>query len=352
MYSSLKHNKFNGFTIIELMIVVIVIGILVSISIISYNGLQQSGRDKSILSDIDAVAAEINRYAASNNSVFGTAVAWYSGGTANANINFMPTAGNVIDVVANSGSYCIRGYNPSANKNSITNSYTQESTAGSCTILPASVAAGGSGDSALVGWWKLNGDVTDSSGNNQNGSNNGGVTPTANGNLVANQAFAFNGSGYLNVPLSGLPTTMSNATINFWARPRTPYASASVLASVPNDGTNWLNVHLPFSDGNWYADVGNLSGGGRISGVFNGAWVNVWAMWSFTSQPGVGMKAYRNGTLIGSTGATSIFTKGASSLDIGRLGTTYWNGDLDDLRIYSKALSLTEIQTLNIAGPQ
>jgi len=352
MHTSSKYLRSDGFTVIELLIVIIVIGILASISIISYNGVQKGSRDKSILSDIDAVAGEINRYTVKNSGALGSAIAWYSGGAANTNINFTPTAGDIIDVVANSGSYCIRGYNTAANKNSISNSYTQESTPGACTVLPASIAAGGTGDSSLVGWWKFNGDATDSSGNNQNGSNNGGVTATANNTAVANQAFAFNGAGYLNVPLTGLPTTMSNTTINLWARPRTPYITASVLSTVPNDGTNWLNVHLPYSDGNWYADIGNLSSGGRESGVFSGAWTNAWAMWSFTSQSGVGMKAYRNGTLIGSTGTTSTFTKGTASLDIGRLGTTYWSGDLDDLRIYSKALSLTEIQALNTAGPQ
>lgn len=138
MKVQIKGRAQAGFTIVELLIVIVVIGVLAAISIVSYNGIQASARDKSILSDLSAVEAEITRYAVKHDGVYGTAVQWFSGGTANANIDFSPSAGNIIDVVASDTAYCIRGHNPSANKNSISNAYEKASSDTACAALPPS----------------------------------------------------------------------------------------------------------------------------------------------------------------------------------------------------------------------
>lgn len=102
----------RAFTIIELLVVVVVIGILAAVSIVAYNGVQQSARDRTVMSDVEAVDTQIARYSVKNGGKFGSAVRWYSAAASNTNIPFIPTEGNVVDVVASDDEYCIRVYNP------------------------------------------------------------------------------------------------------------------------------------------------------------------------------------------------------------------------------------------------
>jgi prepilin-type N-terminal cleavage/methylation domain-containing protein len=135
-------NKARGFTIIELLIVIIVIGILVTISIVSYNGLQQRGRDTAVLSDTDGVAGELVRYSTRNSGMYGNALVWYSPSGTNSNIQFTPTSGDIVDIVTSTTDYCIRTYNLSAaTYKTLSTAATKESTPGVCATMPASVTA-------------------------------------------------------------------------------------------------------------------------------------------------------------------------------------------------------------------
>jgi prepilin-type N-terminal cleavage/methylation domain-containing protein len=66
------HSKRIGFTIIELIIVIAVIGILVAISIIAYNGVQKNAADKAMKSDLEQVTAEMQRSQLQNGGVYPT----------------------------------------------------------------------------------------------------------------------------------------------------------------------------------------------------------------------------------------------------------------------------------------
>ena len=142
MSNSLKRHNSTGFTIVELLIVIIVIGILVAISVVAYNGVQKNALDKSVLSDVDGVSGEVSRYGTKNNGTYGNSIAWYSGSGSNTSINFTPSAGNIIDVVINLTDYCIRGYNPSAaTYKTLAAAAIKESTAGVCASLSPSASA-------------------------------------------------------------------------------------------------------------------------------------------------------------------------------------------------------------------
>lgn len=105
----------KGFTIVELIIVIIVIGILAAVVAVGYNGIQQSARDKSLLSDIDGVEAELARYAVQNSGKYDSDLDWDSSVGTNSNIRFTPSSGNVLVVIASGQDYCIRAYNPKSN---------------------------------------------------------------------------------------------------------------------------------------------------------------------------------------------------------------------------------------------
>ena len=59
---NLKKMKTKGFTLVELLIVIIVIGILLSISIVAYNGAQQRARDSVRQNDISEIAKGLEQY--------------------------------------------------------------------------------------------------------------------------------------------------------------------------------------------------------------------------------------------------------------------------------------------------
>jgi len=57
-----RAKKNRGFTIVELLIVIVVIAILAAISIVSYNGIQQRARDTSRKNDVAAIAKALHLY--------------------------------------------------------------------------------------------------------------------------------------------------------------------------------------------------------------------------------------------------------------------------------------------------
>lgn len=59
-------KKPHGFTIVELLIVIVVIGVLASIVIVAYNGVQDRARDARRKSDITSVQKKIELYAVTN----------------------------------------------------------------------------------------------------------------------------------------------------------------------------------------------------------------------------------------------------------------------------------------------
>jgi prepilin-type N-terminal cleavage/methylation domain-containing protein len=65
-------NK-NGFTIVELLIVIVVIGILAAITIVSYNGIQQRSRNTQVITGVEAYYKALRSYHAVNGSYPATA---------------------------------------------------------------------------------------------------------------------------------------------------------------------------------------------------------------------------------------------------------------------------------------
>ena len=79
MKSSTRTKKNQGFTIVELLIVIVVIGILAAITIVSYNGVQARARNAARVSDITELQKKIEVYAIENGSYPKTADNIYTG---------------------------------------------------------------------------------------------------------------------------------------------------------------------------------------------------------------------------------------------------------------------------------
>jgi prepilin-type N-terminal cleavage/methylation domain-containing protein len=62
-----KNNKIQkGFTIVELLIVIVVIGILAALVVTTYNGIQQRARDTERKTDLNALHSQAEAYQAQN----------------------------------------------------------------------------------------------------------------------------------------------------------------------------------------------------------------------------------------------------------------------------------------------
>jgi len=131
-----QNSRLNnyGFTIVELLVVIVVIGILASIVIISYTGIQAKARDVSVSSDVGNMDTLQKIYSVNNGAV---GKAYQSSSGYDSTLGFKPSAGNVIDVAINNTDYCVRGYNPSGTSNSIGKANTRESSTGACLQIPS-----------------------------------------------------------------------------------------------------------------------------------------------------------------------------------------------------------------------
>lgn len=56
------NQKLRGFTIVELLIVIVVIGVLAAISIVAYTGIQNRAHDSAVQSDLAAAAKALELY--------------------------------------------------------------------------------------------------------------------------------------------------------------------------------------------------------------------------------------------------------------------------------------------------
>lgn len=64
--TSLKRNKERGFTIIELLIVIIVIGILATLVITTFSGIQRNARNRTREADINALHSQLEFFYGNN----------------------------------------------------------------------------------------------------------------------------------------------------------------------------------------------------------------------------------------------------------------------------------------------
>jgi prepilin-type N-terminal cleavage/methylation domain-containing protein len=87
-----RQQKNGGFTIVELIVVVVVIGILVSIVALVYPGYQKRTRDSERKSDVSQIAASLSAYALQKNTYITSGSGCGLSGNGNGWLNVGPTA--------------------------------------------------------------------------------------------------------------------------------------------------------------------------------------------------------------------------------------------------------------------
>lgn len=96
--------KQKGFTIVELLIVIVVIGILAAITIVAYNGVQQRARDAQRKSDLATIAKSLELYNIDKGNYLYTGSGCGSGGGGVGWFNRTYTGyGRIVDCLVASG---------------------------------------------------------------------------------------------------------------------------------------------------------------------------------------------------------------------------------------------------------
>jgi len=200
----------------------------------------------------------------------------------------------------------------------------------------------------LVAYYPFNGDANDASGNGNNGTVVGATLTTDRfGN--ANSAYAFDGaSDYIS--FTTIPTTQTaDVTFSAWVNPASldQYAFAVCLGhddSYSGDGMALGMVGGPTGNypGNHIAglfgNVGTLDSGAVY------AYANSWYHLVMVVGDGV-TSFYVNGVQTPNTSNLTAITPTAFTIG-SESGTRFFNGIIDDVRIYNRALSGTEVQEL------
>ncbi|MEO6109755.1 MAG: prepilin-type N-terminal cleavage/methylation domain-containing protein [Candidatus Saccharimonadales bacterium] len=312
MRYALRSKNLQGFTIVELLIVIVIIGILAAIVIVSYTGLQSSAIDKGVSSDLDGVQAEVTRYQLKNGGYLssdnsGSGVTWYSGGAVNTNITFTPSGSNVIDVVANKTDYCIRAYNTSAStKKSLTTAAYKESTAGTCdNLAPSNSAIAGDptygADYANLTWtqrigpgmknWKAVASSADgtklaavvNSGFIYTSTDSGATwTQRDSSRSWTNVASSADGTklvattyGFIYTSTDSGATWTQRASGQYWesiassANGTILYAGTSTVSMSTDSGVTWTVTSAPFAGSSWYTLAVSADGTKVVGGPNN-----------------------------------------------------------------------------------
>jgi len=104
----LFQRKENGFTLLELLIVIAIVGILVSIGVVSYSQAQKKSRDSRRTSDVKAIQSAWEQYYADNAGQY-PATCTVSATYLPAGLPTDPKTGDAYSVSCSDTTYCFCG---------------------------------------------------------------------------------------------------------------------------------------------------------------------------------------------------------------------------------------------------
>jgi len=201
----------------------------------------------------------------------------------------------------------------------------------------------------LVAWYPFNGNANDESGNGNNGIlSTNPPTLTTNRFNTANKAYSFNGSNnYIKTSLDVQPSAIPVTSWSFWVKPKRINHNVRQQFLSGDDGTCDRTIGIEKYTADWMVFIGDIGTGTwtPISAqITTDSWYHIVVIYTVTD---VYFYLNNNKFLRGSaaTGQTSLnkFHIGANPLE----GISeYSEADIDDVRIYNRALSDSEIQAL------
>lgn len=346
----MKKGNHRGFTIVELLVVIVVIGVLAAITIVAYSGISQRAIASSLQSDLENASKQLKLFQI-DNSTFPTTIDC-SIPDSMTNKCIKASNGNTFGFYQVNNTVAPQTFRLTANNG--VNSYH---------ITNDSIPIGddsGNLTSGLVAYYPFNGDSNDFSGNGNNGVMNGATLT----NGVINQAYSFNGtSNYFIAPgVNYINTVNATLTFSFWVKSSNYNPTQSILSrrvGCNNDGLFNIyvagnRIHLGYYTPTTYSDSNSAYP------LTNG---NLYYITLVKPFGQLGLKIYINGIEQPVVNDSSVQGLADSTLPI-IIGAqwssdtcytlpvlpshirSFFNGLIDDVRIYNRALPQSEINIL------
>ena len=192
----------------------------------------------------------------------------------------------------------------------------------------------------LAAYYPFNGNANDQSGNGNNGVVYG-ATPTADRFGNANSAYSFDGTDdYVRIAESDSLNITGDLTISAWIRTGTggQIVLSNMMETTPHSG---YSLRLT-SDGDLYFMSGDETLMGQTN-VTTNSWTHVAVTLSGTTAT-----SYVDG-VFDASGTVGIPMGSYLDTTIGASSDPYyfWDGSIDDVRVYNRALSASEIGELH-----
>jgi hypothetical protein len=205
----------------------------------------------------------------------------------------------------------------------------------------------------LVGYWPLDGNAEDLSGNGNNGTIVGNVTPTTDRFGVPDSAMNFPGSTSDYIDLGQPPMLLIKGamTVAAWVRAETMTQNGRIIAKQgPSSGRSW-SIQLESAGGFARFDVGiNPTDRLRVDSEPLDFGPEEWWHIAGVFRPAEAAELYINGELVNSEPTTvdTQWIENNLSVNIGRRPQpgTPWEGDIDEVYMYDIALTPSEIVSL------
>ncbi len=207
-----------------------------------------------------------------------------------------------------------------------------------------------------IGYWEFEeGMGTATADSSENGNNGTLVNSPTWGAGVFGGALSFNGtSSYVNLNNTSITNSLKPAlpvTVSAWIKPASATGVQTVFAS-DNFSSVYYGFDMKLVGGVLSCDYGSgTSAGSPYRRSKNGTTVltaGVWYHVAVVIQGPTSMNLYVNGVDNGGTynGSGGPMQYSTASSKIGSEGTNYFNGVIDDVRVYNRALGTTEIGLL------
>jgi hypothetical protein len=199
----------------------------------------------------------------------------------------------------------------------------------------------------MVGWWKLDNDVKDSSGNGNDGTIVGTPTYVAAGKIGA--SLKLNGTtDYVDCGNAASVNITDVITCSAWIKPTT-LANSAYQTFVSKGDVAYVLAHtsgnllqLAIYDGTWYS-----ANSAAVTSTMNNSWHHVAGTYDGTQ-----IRLYVDGKMAGSTLRTGVIATDTYLLSLGRNSqntSRLFTGEMDDVRIYRGVLPTSEI--IKLANP-
>lgn len=323
-------QKQKGFTIVELLIVVVVIAILAAITIVAFNGIQNRAKETSVMSEVSQAVRKIE------SSKSGSTTESYPSNASQAGVQNV--TGLTYSYDASSASYCVQ-----ITRNGITYSATN---------VNKKPVAEECRNTSLIGWWKMNGNGNDSSGNGRNATISSGFWSLGPRD-ESDSSIEFTGTPPTATVDNSANILPSQMTFSFWFNANIWNSSAATSFISKRTGSETGIFIMRLTSANALAiDCGGTGGGSTRWVTSHVPALSTWTHVVVTCTP-TEVAAFINGVSIGSASRTTGSVANSAQLQFGQDGTGYGlSGRMDDIRLYNRVISAQEADQLYMEGAQ